>query len=230
MKRRITIAIVLTFVAMACFRVVINVYFPESEAKGALATLEDELLKESPGESAPAQPEKPAGDNGRKVKPEKTGRPDSKPSLQQSRVVGLFESQSPRAAVRVTEQQLYERIKAMPHVIEAYQRMAARLPRVNALRDSGAVGEGNDGMLHERRPITSRRDRRTISDENADRRKVIHGLAKADLLAQGLPVDREHINSVTPQAAATFASLRRSKAKPGWWVQKTDGSWKRKGR
>jgi len=223
MRKKIVAAVVLTVLAAACIHVVVNVYFPESEAKGALATLEDELLKEPvPANTPKNQPEKPA--------PKKDGSTLSKSKpARQSRVIGLSESLNAHAAERVTEQELYRRIKAMPHVVEAYERMEARLARVNALRDSGAVGEGNDGLLHPRKPLNDRRAQRTVDDENADRSKVIRGLAKAVLRAQGITVNRENLDNVLPKAAETFAALRRSKAHSGWWVQTSNGTWKRKG-
>jgi hypothetical protein len=217
MKRRLTMAVVLSLVTFACIHVVVNVYFPESEAKGALATLEGELLKGSPAASpAPA----PA--------PKKAPNDQPQKGSKESAVIGLFQTQTAYAAERVTEEEIYNRIKSMPRVVEAYQRMAARLSRVNALRDEGLVGEGNDGMLHPRGQVDNRRDQRTIEDENADRRIVIHGLAKASLQAQGLKADSQNLDRVLPDAAATFAALRRDKAHSGWWVQKPDGSWKRK--
>lgn len=223
MRKKIAVVVVLTILAAACFHVVVNVYFPESEAQGALATLEDELLRDpAPANVPKEQPRKPGP-----VKKDGSALSKSKPA-EQSRLIGLSESLSANAAERVTEQELYRRIKAMPHVVEAYERMASRLTRVNALRDSGAVGEGMDGLLHSMKPLNNRRAQRTVDDENADRKKVIRGLAKAGLLAQGITANRENLDKVLPKAAKTFAALRRSKAHPGWWVQKADGTWKHK--
>lgn len=222
MKKKIAVAVVLTILAAACIHVVVNVYFPETEAKGALAALEDELLvPPAPADNKKQQPKKPTAEKG------DTKSSKSTPA-EQSRVIGLSQALNAHAGEKVTEQELYRRIKAMPRVVEAYKRMESRLVRVNALRDSGAVGEGRDGRLHPRKPLNDRRVQRTVDDENADRRKVIRGLAKASLLAQGITVNRENLDKVLPKAARTFAALRRSKAHPGWWVQKADGTWKRK--
>ena len=71
-------------------------------------------------------------------------------------------------------------------------------------------------------------DQKAVSAENADRRVVIQGMAEAILTISGQPVDPKHLNDVRPQAAETFAKIRRDRAKKGWWVQQPDGDWTRK--
>ncbi len=213
MIKRTVLLLMFTLCAVACIHVVVNVYFPESEAKGALANLEDELLKPPPPKAPEAPPEPP--------KPEQAPVP-------QSRLLRWFQPATAYAAGSVSEEQIYQQIKSMPQVLQAYQRMGARLNRVNALRSSGVVGEGKDGLLAPRGTVTDRREQKTIDDENADRAVVIRGLAKASLAAQGQGVTEEAINQVLPDAAATFAALRREKAERGWWIQLPDGTWTRK--
>ena len=220
MKRTLG-ATILLLAALSCIHVVVNVYFPASEAKGALASLEDELLAGSPGKT-PSTQEKPA----QPATPQEPATPPKGP--RESAWLGLFHPQVAYAAGSVTEEEIYNRIKSMPQVVEAYQRIGARMARVDALRQSGLVGEGNDGLLKPRQAIADRRDQRTIEEENADRLVVIRGLAKAALLAQGQAVTAAAISRVEPDAAATFASLRREKAQAGWWIQMPDGSWRKK--
>jgi len=220
MKRTLG-ATILLLAALSCIHVVVNVYFPASEAKGALASLEDELLAGSPGKTPSAQ-EKPA----QPATPQEPATPPKGP--REGAWLGLFHPQVVYAAGSVTEEEIYNRIKSMPQVVEAYQRIGARMARVDALRQSGLVGEGNDGLLKPRQAIPDRRDQRTIEEENADRLIVIRGLAKAALLAQGEAVTEAALNRVEPDAAATFASLRREKAQAGWWIQMPDGSWRKK--
>lgn len=201
--------------AIACIHVVVNVYFPEAEAKGALATLEDELLR------APA-PKAPEG----QPSPQKPAEP---PAPQpQSLFLNWLRPQTAYAAAPITEEQIITKIRSMPAVLDAYRRMASRMARVDALRASGLVGEGNDGLLKRRGDLADRKDQRTLEDENADRTIVIRGLAEASVSAQGQAVTEEAVNQVLPDAAATFAALRREKAQAGWWIQKPDGNWVKK--
>jgi hypothetical protein len=219
LKRSLVVSLVMVLM-LACIHVVVNVYFPESEAKGALASLEDELLQGSP-----AKPQPPA---------EEPAPPSPSPSsnLNPAKIPGgLTRWISPQvayAAGPISEEAIYNKIKSMPQVVEAYERIAARLPRVNELRKSGLAGEGRNGLLVARGNITNRKDQRTLDEENADRSVVIKGLAKATLLAQGLAVSPENLNQVMDDAGATFAALRRDKAHPGWWIQMADGTWKKK--
>lgn len=206
MRRALPVALA-ALLAVACIHVVVNVYFPESAAKGALATLEDELLKGSPAPEAPAPPPAPQP---------------------QSFLRSLLTPQVAHAQGAVSEAEIYNRIKGMPDVVEAYQRIGARMPRVDALRASGAVGEGNDGLLSIRGALADRRDQRTVDEENADRQAVIRGLARAAVLAQGMEATEANISQVMAGARATFAALRQEKAQPGWWIQSPDGSWKQK--
>lgn len=199
---------------VACIHVVVNVYFPEAEAKGALATLEDELLHTTP----PPKADQP-------VIPPKPGEPAPKP---QSFLRAWIQPQVAWAAGPVTEEQIVAQIRSMPAVMDAYRRMAGRMPRVDALRNAGQVGEGRDGLLSPRAELAERKDQRTVEDENSDRQVVIQGLAKASLAAQGQPVTDESLKQVLPDSASTFAALRRDKARSGWWIQAADGTWSRK--
>jgi hypothetical protein len=221
--RRVLPALSVLILTIACFHVVVNVYFPESEAKGALASLEDELLKGVPATkpTAPATPANPAP-----APPEKGDKSGGQASLLP--VGGLFAPTPVFAAGPVSEEDIRNRIKGMPEVVEAYERISARMARVDALRDRGLAGEGSDGLLSARGEIADRKDQRTLDDENADRKVVIKGLARATVQAQGLPASEDNLNQVMDSARATFAGLRRDKAKPGWWIQMPDGSWKKK--
>lgn len=213
MIKRLTLLFFVALCAVACIHVVVNVYFPEAEAKGALATLEDELL------NAPA-PKAPEGQPAPNPAP-KTPKP-------QALLRQWFQPTALYAAGPVTEEQIVAQIRSMPEVIEAYRRMAARIGRVNVLRDAGLVGEGSDGLLKPRADLHDRKDQRTVEDENADRRSVIRGLARASVAAQGHDPSSDAVDQVLPDSAATFAALRRDKARPGWWIQQADGAWVRK--
>lgn len=213
MIKRIGLLCIVALCAVACIHVVVNVYFPEAEAKGALATLEDELLN-------PAAPKPPEGQQTPNAEPN-----GPKP---QSFLLRWFQPTTLHAAGPVTEEQIVAQIRSMPEVMDAYGRMAARMSRVNALRDGGLVGEGNDGLLAPRAALADRKDQRTVEDENADRRTVIRGLARASLVAQGQAASGEAVDQILSDSAATFAALRRDRAHPGWWIQQPDGTWGKK--
>jgi uncharacterized protein YdbL (DUF1318 family) len=208
MKRAVPVVLAI-LMTVACIHVVVNVYFPESAAKGALATLEDELLKGSPPPAEtvppPAQAPKPQGFFRSLVSPE-----------------------TAYAQAAVTEADILNRIKGMPEVVEAYQRIGSRMGRVDAMRVSGTVGEGREGLLVVRGALADRRDQRTVDEENADRQTVIRGLARAAVQAQGMPASEENIAQVMAGSQGTFAALRRERAQAGWWILMPDGNWQQK--
>lgn len=92
------------------------------------------------------------------------------------------------------------------------ERMAARIPAITQLKDSGVVGENNKGYLEYR---AAKKNEQLVKDENADRRRVYTAIAKK----QGAPVDL-----VGKRRAAMI--LQNGKA--GQWFQKNDGSWFKK--
>jgi uncharacterized protein YdbL (DUF1318 family) len=93
-------------------------------------------------------------------------------------------------------------------------RMENRIGSVNSLKDRGAVGENNRGLL-EGRGALGGTDQQVVNDENADRRKVYGALA-AQTGASADEVGRKR--------AAQLADL----ARPGHWVQTAAGEWRRK--
>jgi uncharacterized protein YdbL (DUF1318 family) len=98
------------------------------------------------------------------------------------------------------------------------------MPQIDRLRSQKLVGEANTGFLT---PLVKlgRRDALLMNDENHDRSVVILGMAKAILKINHLPTNKKNLDKVYPQAAAQFAKLRRSRAKPGWKIQLPDGKW-----
>ena len=120
-------------------------------------------------------------------------------------------------------------VKKMPDVVAAYKEMGARLPQIDRLRDSGAVGEGKNGLLEvrEEKGVTPA-DRSLISAENENRRTIMNGMARAIVRINRVPENEQNIKQVMPQAVEQFASVRRSSAQKGWWIQESDGNWSRK--
>ena len=91
--------------------------------------------------------------------------------------------------------------------------MLQRKPTVDALKKSGAVGEGADGYLHVRQAAGNAAA--VAKAENDDRRAVNQMIASKE----GTTVDQ-----VSRKVAATISK----NAQPGHWVQKPDGTWYQK--
>ena len=112
----------------------------------------------------------------------------------------------------------------------AYKGLGQRLERLNQLRDQELVGEGRDGkvLLRAKPPKVGATEAKLVDEENKDREAIIGGMAKAILKLTKQESSSANLAKVKPQASDTFASLRRDRAKPGWWVELPDGTWKRK--
>lgn len=192
------------FVVASCAVITVNIYFPEKDVKEAYKTLEKELM-------SPAEKD-------REPKPE--GKPQS--SIR-------FELLSAAYAQEAgLSEKISEIVKKMPDVVNAYREMGGRITDTDRLRDSGAVGEGKNGMLQEREKALSPADSKIVESENANRKTVINGMARAIIRINRVPENEENLKQVMPQATEQFAAIRRDSAKKGWWIQSPDGNWTRK--
>ena len=203
----------------ACAVITVNVYFPEKAAKEAYKSLDDMLLKtgeEPPGGKAPAP-----------------SRPDLKP---QSHIFDQIPTLSLVTAAYAAESDadadaLAVELSSMPEVLSAYDEMSKRLPRLNALFASGAVGLSKQGLVVV--PPTPRakltpQDESLIAAENQNRKTVVMSMAKAILKLQRQKESKEALNLVLGKAAGTFAETKREAAQPGWWVQLQNDRWVQK--
>ena len=203
-KRSACVVCAFFFIVASCAVITVNIYFPEKDVKEAYKTLEKELM-------APEE-------KNREPKPE--GKPQS--SI-------LFELvPSAYAQEAGLSEKISEIVKKMPDVVNAYKEMGARIADTDRLRDSGAVGEGNKGMLAEREKTLSPADRNIVERENANRKTAINGMARAIIRINRVPENEENLKQVMPQATDQFAAIRRDSAKKGWWVQDPSGNWARK--
>ncbi len=196
------------FVIASCAVITVNIYFPEKDVKEAYKNLEKELM--TPGEK------------GQDQKQEET--PSQKPeSSIHFDFIGTAYAQESALADKISAI-----VRKMPDVVNAYRQIGAKLPDINRLRDSGAVGEGKDGMLVVRDNSLAPADREIVDTVNTSRRIVINGMAKAIIRINRVPENAENMKQVLPQATEQFASYRRDAAKKGWWVQDASGNWSRK--
>ena len=94
------------------------------------------------------------------------------------------------------------------------QRMAQRLPQVDALKDRGTVGENNRGFL-EARAALSGAENQTVSAENADRAEAYSALA-------------QQTGTSSDQVGRARAKKIAETSSPGVWLQDESGRWYKK--
>jgi uncharacterized protein YdbL (DUF1318 family) len=94
------------------------------------------------------------------------------------------------------------------------QRMAQRLPQIDALKDRGAVGENNRGFLEARGPLAGN-ENAAVSAENADRTEVYGALA-------------QQTGSSADQVGRARAKRIAESSHAGVWLQEEGGRWYRK--
>jgi hypothetical protein len=206
MKKNVMIGMgILSFIIVSCMVVTVNIYFPEKDVKEAYKELEKELMT-------------PEG-----KQPE--GKPDVKPqSSIKFELVDTAYAQESKLSDRIAEI-----VRKMPDVVHAYKEIGARIPEIDKLRDSGAVGEGNNGMLvvREEKLMTPEAER-LVAMVNQNRRTIINGMSKAIIRINRAPENEQNLKQVMPQATEQFAGIRRDSAKKGWWIQLQDGNWIKK--
>jgi hypothetical protein len=196
--------VVLCFILVSCAVITVNIYFPEKDVKEAYKTLEKELM----GTDTKPEEKKPEG------KPESSIRFELIPPAY---------AQEPGLSEKIAEI-----VKKMPEVVNAYKEMGARIADIDRLRESGAVGEGNKGLLVVREGTLTDADKKIIEMENENRQTVMKGMARAIIRVNRVPENEANLNQVMPQAVEQFSVIRRDSAKRGWWIQDANGNWGRK--
>jgi len=198
---------VLFFILVSCAIITVNIYFPEKEVKEAYKELEKELMTPGgPGQEPKSKPE---------------GKPEGSSKME---FISSAYAQEPGLADNIAQI-----VKRMPEVVNAYKEMGARLPEIDKLRDSGAAGEGKDGLLVVRdEKLMTPEGKRLVDIENGNRRTVMNGMARAIIRINRVPENESNLKQVLPQAVEQFAALRRDSAKKGWWIQDQYGNWARK--
>ncbi len=192
----------------ACAFITVNVYFPEKDVKQAYKSLDEMLLKQQPKEDQQL--------------PDKQN-PAEKP-------LSFVPSISFAAEAWADDlgNKLAAELSGNPEVQQAYNEMRARLPQLNALRDSGVVGEAFDGRVAIRDQSKAGSAQAIVEAENNNRKTIIINMAKAILRLNKQPETKDALNQVLPKAAATYAETKREEAKAGWWTQLANGRWVQK--
>lgn len=200
----------------SCAIITVNVYFPEKDVKQAYKSLDDMLLKQGKDEGKQPLETKPP----EPVKEEKQG-------MQGNRRF-RFSLAAPAFAAEPVADQLAIEISSRPEVLKAYEEMKQRLPRLDALRDSGAVGENRQGLVSVRDKDGLGDNQRLVDAENANRKTIITAMAKAILKINKQKETAAALNQVLGKAAASYGATRAEEAKPGWWIELQNGRWVQK--
>ena len=178
--------------------VTVNIYFPAAAVERAA----DQIVKETWG--GPADPSQAP------IKPQ------SRNSLSPTRVVSLSlvsDAYAQEADINVSNpaiRALKDSIKQRSNAIKPYM-------------DRGNIGIRQDGLLTIRTTegvnLKERAEtQQLVEAENRDREALYAEIAKAN----GIP--KENI----PKIKTIFAKSWTEQAQPGWWIQDSQGSWKRK--
>ena len=203
----------------ACAIITVNVYFPEKAVKEAYKSLDDMLLKDSADKTPGAV--KPPG-----ASPGKTG---GKP---QSFLLNELPDFSFCAVAHAAENyadDLAIELASMPEVLKAYDDMNKRMPRLDALFDSAAIGLTNQGLIGVRdRTKLSPQDEQLVAQENQSRKLIVNSMAKAILKITKVQESKPALDQMMGKAAATYADTKREASKPGWWIQLSNGRWVQK--
>lgn len=110
-----------------------------------------------------------------------------------------------------------------PTIRALKQSMRERFPELIPFYEGGQIGESNDGYLVKRNEdnldLKARAKlRNLIREENKDREDLYKEVAAA------LNIDQSQI----PRIQKIFAENWIRKSRPGWWIQKEDGTWEKK--
>jgi hypothetical protein len=210
----------------ACAIINVNVYFPEKDVKQAYKSLDEMLLKQG-GEAKPPAEAPPAGE-------QPPGSEEKKDAVKPQSMLFKGDFSLSLASVAYAQEpvadELAIELAGMPEVLKAYDEMRKRLPRLNALRDSGAVGVNKQGILTIRDKAKLGTSEALVKAENENRKTVISSMAKAieKIGLKKQPGAKSNFSQLMNKAAAIYADTKREEAKPGWWIELPDGTWTQK--
>ena len=210
----------------ACAIITVNVYFPEKDVKEAYKSLDEMLLKQGNDTNLPAG-EKPAEEQPAGTEEKKE---EVKPQSSLNGTLFNFSLVAVACAAEPLADELAVELSSMPEVLKAYDEMRKRLPQLNALRDSGAIGETRQGLIKVLDKAKLGGNEALVKAEIDNRKTVITAMAKAieRINLRRQPDAKFNFSDMLGRTAAMYAETKREGAKPGWWVEQPDGSWTRK--
>jgi len=203
--KRIAFSSLLIFVISSC--VTINIYFPAA----AVEKVADEIVDEVWGSMD--EGDGGAGDTGEEGSAEEPQSLLDDLTQYVAITIGVNEAHAEEADIKVST----PAIRALKRSIQ--QRAGSIKPYL----DKGNVGISNDGLLVSRSSkglnLKARANLKgLLKAENRDREALYSEIAKANKFSPDKVEDIKRL----------FAKSWIKNARAGWWVQKEDGSWRRK--
>ncbi len=209
------IPLVMCFYLVSCATITVNVYFPAEEVRDAYSSLEEEFLLEDGNEGASGEEPSDTGVVKPTPAPESSIKYRETPTLKsETKVIVLRKEVALDFGDYAWAQgnisgQITEKIRSMPEVIDAYKSRAKRKNVINTMLKNKLVREGSAGLLVKAGNLSSSQEK-AFNGENADRKIIIRGMARAIVEINNLEPTRENIDKVLPEAGRQFASVRRS--------------------
>jgi len=209
------LTLILCFYLASCATITVNVYFPAEEVRDAYSSLEEEFLEEGGEEDTGTKEPPDKGITEPTPAPQSSIKYPEKPTLtSEKKVIVLKRSVSLDFGNYAWAQgnissQITKKIRSMPEVIDAYKSRAKRKKIINKMLKEGLVAEGSQGLLVKEGKLTAEQ-KKAFEAENADRKIIIRGMARAIVEINNLDPTPENIDKVLPEAARQFASVRRS--------------------
>ena len=178
--------------------VTVNIYFPAAAVERAA----DQIVKETWGE--PGEPPKTAP------------KPQSRSSFSPARIVSvsfITKAYAQEADINVSN----------PAIRALKESIRARSDAIKPYMDRGNIGIGRDGLLSIRSAdglnLKERAEtKQLVEAENNDREALYAEIAKAN------GISNENISKIK----SIFAKSWIDQARPGWWIQDSQGNWKKK--
>jgi len=206
------LVLIMCFFVVSCATITVNVYFPAEEVRDAYSSLEEEFLQQNEDETATEQTPDTETVSPTPEPQSRNVYPDE-PVLSETKVVVIrrqisLDFSNYAWAQGNISQEIAEKIKAMPQVIDAYRSRSKRQNVINKMRSQNKVVEGSQGLLVKKTSLTPS-ETQAFNAENADRKIIIYGMAKAIVEINNLDPTPENIDKVLPEAARQFASVRR---------------------
>ena len=202
------------FLVVSCATITVNVYFPAEEVRDAYSSLEEEFLEQGMEDKSTSEQAPDTQTVSPTPKPQSRNVYPDEPAVSETKVVVIkreisLDFSNYAWAQGNISQQIAQKIRAMPEVINAYKSRAKRQNVIDQLLSQKKVAEGTQGLLVKKGSLTSS-ETKAFNAENADRKIIIQGMARAIVEINNLDPTPENINKVLPEAARQFASVRRS--------------------
>ena len=202
------------FYLVSCATITVNVYFPAEEVRDAYSSLEEEFLEQDADDGSNSEQTPDTQTVQPTPKPQSRNIYPDEPVISEKKVVVIkrkisLDFSNYAWAQGNISQQIAKEIRGMPEVISAYKSRAKRQDVIDPLLSQKKVVEGTQGLLVKKGSLTAA-ETKAFNAENADRKTIIQGMARAIVEINNLDPTPENIDKVRPEAARQFANFRRS--------------------